>query len=330
MKLEQIKLAHGNGGAENNHLIQTIFVKNFANEILAQNEDSAILQNEKLAFCTDSFTVSPIFFEGGDIGKLSICGTCNDLAMVGARPKYVSFSVVIEEGFAFSDLEKIVKSAKKELEINGALVVTGDTKVMPKNTLDKIIINTSAIGELIGPKLSCKNIEAGDVLLLSGDIGRHGAVIFAQREGMEISTKFKSDCKSLFPVVEEILGSCEVVAMRDATRGGIAAVLNEWANASGVCIEIEEDRINVCDDVQGLCEMLGFEALSLANEGTFVIAAKKNEADKILQILKKHNEFAEIFGVTTGKYPSKVVLKSPYGTSRFLDTPSGELLPRIC
>ena len=328
--MEKIKLAHGNGGVENNHLIQTIFVKNFANEILAQNEDSAILNNQKLAFCTDSFTVSPIFFEGGDIGKLSICGTCNDLAMVGARPKYLSFSVVIEEGFAFGDLEKIVESAKKELEINEAMIVTGDTKVMPKNTLDKIIINTSAIGELIGPKLSSKNIEAGDVLLISGDVGRHGAVIFAQREGIEISTKFKSDCKSLFPITREILENCEVVAMRDATRGGVSAVLNEWANASGVCIEIDEEKINVCDEVQGLCEMLGFEALSLANEGTFVVAAKKNEASKILKILKQHNQFAEICGVVTMQYPSKVVLKSAWGTGRFLDAPSGELLPRIC
>lgn len=329
--MKQIKLAHGNGGVENNHLIQSIFYKSFANSILAQNEDSAILENEKLAFCTDSFTVSPIFFKGGDIGKLSICGTCNDLAMVGASPKYLSFSVVIEEGFLFEDLEKIVDSAKKEIELNGAIVVTGDTKVMPKNSLDKIIINTSAIGELSGHKLNSKHIQEEDVVIISGDIGRHGAVIFAQREGMEISSNLTSDCKSLFPIVDDILSnSNEVVTMRDATRGGVSAVLNEWAKASNICIEIEDDKLMVCDEVQGLCELLGFEALSLANEGTFLIVAKKTGANKILEILKKYNQFANIIGTVTSKYPSRVVLKSSWGTSRFLDAPTGELLPRIC
>ena len=188
-----------------------------------------------------------------------------------------------------------------------------------------------AIGELSGRKLNSKHIQEEDVVMISGDIGRHGAVIFAQREGMEISSNLESDCKSLFPIVNDVLSnSNEVVTMRDATRGGVSAVLNEWAKASNICIEIEDDKLVVCDEVQGLCELLGFEALSLANEGTFLIVVKKTEANKILEILKKYNQFASIIGTVTSKYPSRVVLKSSWGTSRFLDAPTGELLPRIC
>ena len=327
----QIKLAHGNGGSENNELITKIFYQAFANEILEKSEDAAIIENGKLAFCTDSFTISPLFFHGGDIGKISVCGTCNDLAMMGAKPKYLSLAVIIEEGFEFEMLQKIVDSIKKELELNGAIIVTGDTKVVPKGSVDKIFINTTGIGEVQQNNISANNIKEDDVIIVSRDIGTHGATIFAQREGIELTSNLKSDCASLYPIVQKLLDAkIQIHAMRDATRGGVAAVLNEWAKASNISIEVEEESIPVCDEVKGLCEILGFEATALANEGTFLIATRKEDAPKILSLLKQFNENASIIGKVTMEQTKKVILNSSWGTKRYLDTPTGELLPRIC
>ena len=327
----QIKLAHGNGGSENNELITKIFYEAFQNEILEKSEDAAIIENGKLAFCTDSFTISPLFFNGGDIGKISVCGTCNDLAMMGAKPKYLSLAVIIEEGFEFEMLQKIVDSINKELELNGAIIVTGDTKVVPKGSVDKIFINTTGIGEVQQNDISANNIKEDDVIIVSRDIGTHGATIFAQREGIELQSNLKSDCASLYPIVQKLLDeNVTIHALRDATRGGVAAVLNEWAKASNICIEVEEESIPVCDEVKGLCEILGFEATALANEGTFLIATRKEDAPKILSLLKQFNENASIIGKVTMEQTKKVILNSSWGTKRYLDTPTGELLPRIC
>ncbi len=329
--MNQIKLAHGNGGEENNELISKVFYKAFKNDILQMCEDAAIIENGKLAFSTDSFTVSPLFFPGADIGKLAVCGTCNDLVMMGAKPKYLTCSVIIEEGFSIDELETIVDSMKKELEINGAMVVSGDTKVVPKGSVDKIFINTTGIGEVLKSGISSNNISGDDIIIVSRDIGTHGATIFAEREGIELTSELKSDCKSLFPIVKELLdANINITAMRDATRGGVSAVLNEWANQSNICIEVQEEKIPVCDEVQGLCEILGFEAVALANEGTFVLAVKKGDVEKTLDILKKFSENATEIGRVSDKYLKKVILNSSWGTSRFLDTPTGELLPRIC
>jgi len=329
--MNKIKLAHGNGGVENNQLIKEVFYKAFKNDILEKSEDAAIIEDGKLAFSTDSFTVSPLFFKGGDIGKLSICGTCNDLAMMGAKPKYLTCSVIIEEGFCLDTLKVIVESMKKELEINGAKIVTGDTKVMPKNTLDKIIINVTGIGEVLYPNISSNSIKKGDIIIVSQDIGTHGATIFAAREGIELDSNLQSDCCSLYPVVKKLIDNgIEIRSMRDATRGGVAAVLNEWATQSNISIQIDEDKIPISDEVMGFCEMLGFEATSLANEGTFLVAVNKDDANRALEILKNHNKSAAIIGYVDDRYNKKVVLNSPWGTTRFLDTPSGELLPRIC
>ena len=327
-----ITIAHGNGGAENHELISKIFYKYFKNEILERSEDAAVLKLEgKTAMTTDSFTVSPLFFPGGDIGKLAVCGTCNDLTMMGARPKYLTCSVIIEEGFLTRELEKIVRSMKKELEINGAVVVSGDTKVVPKGSVDGLFINTTGVGEIEKEGISAGGLSQDDVILVSRDIGAHGASIFMAREGMDMQSSLESDCKSLSPIVSEILRSgVQTVAMRDATRGGIAALLNEWATASDVCIELEEGAIPVSEEVRGVCELLGFEATSLANEGTFCIATKANHAATLLELLKKHNPNAAIIGKVSDQYPQKVVLNSAWGTKRFLDQPSGELLPRIC
>jgi len=326
-----ITLAQGNGGEENNELIKKVFYKAFKNEILERSEDAAVIGN--LAMTTDSFTVSPLFFAGADIGKLAVCGTCNDLAMMGAMPKYLTCSVIIEEGFEVESLERIVESMRTELAINGAVVVSGDTKVVPKGSVDKIFINTTGLGEIVQAGISSNNVSEEDVILINRDIGCHGATIFAAREGMEMSSTLKSDCNSLYPQVKALMDSgIKITAMRDATRGGVAAVLNEWARQSNVCIEVEEEKIPVSDEVKGICEMLGFEATALANEGTFVLAIHKDSAAKALEILKSFEvcAMASRVGEVTQKYPQKVILKSPWGTSRFLETPNGELLPRIC
>ena len=323
----------GNGGEENNELISKIFYKAFKNEILQKSEDAAVIQNGELAFSTDSFTVSPLFFPGGNIGKLAVCGTCNDLAMMGAQPKYLTCSVIIEEGFCVRELEKIVHSMKQELEINGAIVVSGDTKVVPRGSVDQIFINTTGIGEIQKKGISSNIISEDDVILVSRDVGRHGAAIFAAREGIELSSGLQSDCASLTLQVQALIkAGVKITALRDATRGGVSAVLNEWAKQSKICIEVQEDSIPVSQEVYGICEMLGFEALSLANEGTFVLAIKKEDEAQALEVLHtfENSSNAVKIGKVTSQYVEKVVLLSSYGTKRFLDTPTGELLPRIC
>ncbi len=331
--MKKVTLAHGNGGAENQELISKVFYKAFENEILSKSEDAAIIDNGRLAFTTDSFTVSPIFFNGADIGKLSICGTCNDLAMMGAKPKYLTCSVIIEEGFEIDKLETIVESMKIELEKNCATVVSGDTKVVPKGSVDKIFINTTGIGEVQKEGISSNKVSTDDVIIVSRDIGAHGATIFASREGMDMNTDLKSDCASLWPQVEALIKeNINITALRDATRGGLSAVLNEWAVQSDVCIEVNEESVPVKDEVKGLCELLGFEAMSLANEGTFVLAVKKEDAQKAIEVLKafENSSNASIIADVTKQYDKKVVLNSPWGTKRFLELPTGELLPRIC
>lgn len=326
-----ITIAHGNGGEENNELIKKVFYKHFENDILSKSEDAAVIENGKLAFTTDSFTVSPLFFPGGDIGKLAVCGTCNDLAMMGAKPKYMTCSVIIEEGFPTRDLEKIVKSMKKELDINGAIVVSGDTKVVPRGSVDKLFINTTGIGEIEYKGISASHLKEGMSVFVSRDVGTHGATIFAAREGIELESTLQTDCASLYPEVKKLMDSgIEVIALRDATRGGVSAVLNEWANSSDVCIEVTEESIPVQEEVRGICEMLGFEAVDLANEGTFVLCVAKKDEAKALEILQETHKTSALIATVSEQYKGRVLLNSSWGTKRFLDLPTGELLPRIC
>ncbi|NPA03558.1 MAG: hydrogenase expression/formation protein HypE [Epsilonproteobacteria bacterium] len=324
-----ITLAMGNGGEENYLLLQKIF-KHLKNEYLEKAEDGTPLPPLTTPiFTTDSFTISPLFFKGGDIGKLAVAGATNDLAMMGAEPKFLSLSFLIEEGFGLRDFEKVLKSIKKECEINGAKVVTGDTKVLPQGSCDKLFINVSAVGERV-KNYSQENIQEGDLILVSGDIGRHGSAIFIAREGIELESELESDCKSLFPIVKELFEIEGVKALRDATRGGVSAVLNEWAKEREVCIELEESKIPISDEVRGVCEILGFEPLILANEGTFLAAVSPESAPRVLEVLQKFNPNAQIIGEVTKSYPRRVVLISEWGTRRFLDMPTGEILPRIC
>jgi hydrogenase expression/formation protein HypE len=328
-----VTLAMGNGGEENNELISKVFYKAFQNDILEKSEDAAVIHGGEMAFSTDSFTVSPLFFSGGDIGKLAVCGTCNDLAMMGAKPKYLTCSVIIEEGFSMDELQTIVASMKKELEVNGAIVVSGDTKVVPRGSVDKIFINTTGIGEIQKKGISSNNISEDDVILVSRDLGCHGATIFAAREGIELTSNLQSDCASLTLQVQALIDAdVQITALRDATRGGVSAVLNEWAKQSSICIEVDEESLPVSQEVYGICEMLGFEAVNLANEGTFVLAIKKEDEEKALEVLhgfENSSNAVKIANVTV-EYVGKVVLLSSYGTKRFLETPTGELLPRIC
>ena len=324
----KITLAYGGGGEETNKLINDIFYKYFNNEILTSAEDAAVLDvKSKIAFTTDSFTVTPLFFNGGNIGKLSIVGTCNDLAMMGAKPKFLSCGFMIEEGLEFKTLEEIVKSMSEELSKIGAKIVCGDTKVVPAGSVDKIFINTTGIGEIKKENISAHNLKEGDVILVSRDIGRHGSVIMSHR--YEVETSAKSDCKLLWDEVNALIeAEVNIKALRDATRGGISAVLNEWVNASKISIEIEEEKLPISDEVIGLCEIFGFEAMDLANEGTFVVAVDKKDALKAEEILKQFNNNASIIAkVTKG---NGVILKSAWGSSRYVELPKGELLPRIC
>lgn len=333
--MKRIRLSEGGGGEESWKLIKDLFLRYFENTVLSALEDSAILNiSSKIAFTTDSFTVKPIFFRGGDIGKLAVAGTVNDLAVMGAKPLYLSTSFIIEEGFPYEDLERIVRSMAQTAKYAGVLIVAGDTKVVPSGQADGVFINTSGIGEVFYEGLSCKNLREGDAIIVSGPIGDHGACVLAQREGFDFGEEFGSDCEPLWDLVEHLLKSgVKVHAMRDPTRGGLSAVLHEWANSSGVSFLLEEEKIPVRQEVLGLCEFLGLEPYHLACEGRVVIAVSKEDAEKALEILKDHpkGKEASLIGYATraDKKPT-VLLKTPYGTTRFLEPPAGELLPRIC
>ncbi len=332
--MKNIQLAHGGGGEESGELINELFFKYFKNDILLKQEDAAVLNvKEDIAFSTDAFTVSPLFFSGGNIGKLSIAGTVNDLSMMGAKPLYLTASFVIEEGFSFESLEKIVKSMGKELEKSGAKIVAGDTKVVPKGSLEGLIITTSGVGEIIKKGISAHNLKPKHKIIVSNEVGNHGTCILATREELSLQSELKSDCASLWHLVEGLFEKGIIpIAMRDATRGGLSAVLNEWANSSEVCIELEEKNIPIADEVKGLCEFLGFEPLELANEGTMVLCVKDEDVEATLEVLRgfETSKKASLIGEVTATHNKKVILKTPWGSSRFLQAPQGELLPRIC
>lgn len=332
LDMDKIMLSHGGGGEEMNELINGLIFKIFNNDILKDSNDSAILNlNNKVAFSTDSFVVTPIKFKGGDIGKIAVCGTVNDLAMVGASAKYLSCSLILEEGFGLDELKDILNSIKKTADEAGVSIVCGDTKVVPKGSCDKIFINTTGIGEIIIDQIEVKNLEVCAKILLSGDIGRHGAVILASREELALTSELESDCKVLKSVVLELLNSgIKPFCMRDATRGGLSAVLNEWANFKNYEIKIYEEKIALSDEVVGICELLGFEAYELANEGTFVLAVDPKDEQKALEVLRKYDKNANIIGEVVSDKRAGVLLENSYGGNRYLEPPKGELLPRIC
>ncbi len=334
---DRILLAHGSGGKLMHDLISKSFIFTLGNPILDKQDDSAVFEisdDKRLAFTTDSYVVSPIFFPGGDIGKLAICGTVNDLAMSGATPLYLSLSIIIEEGLLVSDLEKIVDSINKTAVEAGVKIVAGDTKVVNKGSADKLFINTSGVGIVPpGVNISGANARPGNRIIVSGTLGDHGITIMSQREGLEFSSALQSDCAPLNNLVSEMLSvSDQVNCLRDPTRGGLASSLNEIAEQSGVGIEIQEECIPVRDEVRSACELLGFDPLYVANEGKLIAIVEEEVAEDILVRMKKrpYGEKAAIIGQVCTQHPGRVVIKTPYGSSRVLDMMSGELLPRIC
>jgi hydrogenase expression/formation protein HypE len=332
----EILLGVGGGGEETRSFLEEVILRYLGNHLLNPLEDATPLEinSQKIAFTTDSFTVKPIFFKGGDIGKLSILGTLNDLAVMGARPRFLSLSLIIEEGFPLSDLERILASMQEALFEREVLIVTGDTKVVPKGAADGIYINTSGLGEIIYPGLSARNLRPGDVLILTGSIGDHGVCILAEREGFKFEVDLESDCAPLFPMLEPLFKSpLRLHALRDPTRGGLSGVLYEWARASGVDILIYEEEIPVKPQVRAFCEILGFEPYHFPSEGRAVIALPEKEAGKALEILRSHplGREAKIIGkVLEKREKPRVYLETPFGTRRILELMNGEFLPRIC
>ncbi len=331
----KILLSHGSGGKMSHELVEKGFLKALSNPILDKLDDSAVVDfSGRLAFTTDSFVVSPIFFPGGDIGKISVCGTVNDLSMVGATPLYLSLAFIIEEGFPEEDLNKIVASIKKTSAEANVQVVTGDTKVVTRGGCDKIFVNTAGIGKVPDSlDISASNLKPGDKVILSGSIGDHGIAILSKREGLTFSTELKSDCAPLNKLVADMLGaSKEVHAMRDPTRGGLATILNEFAQQSKVGIRIEETAIKVKDEVRGACEMLGLDPLYIANEGKLVAVVPPGAAEAVVAAMRNniYGRDAAVIGEVTGGNPGRVVMKTKFGTSRIIDMLTGEALPRIC
>jgi hydrogenase expression/formation protein HypE len=332
---DRILLAHGSGGKLAHDIIRNSFVSPLSNPVLTQLDDSAVIEaGGRLAFTTDSYVVQPIFFPGGDIGKLAVCGTVNDLAMAGASPRYLSLAFIIEEGMPLSDLQKVMSSIKETTVEAGVAVITGDTKVINRGTADKLFINTAGIGTVpAGLNISGHNARPGDILLLSGTIGDHGIAVLSQREGVNFTTELKSDCAPLNGLVAEILAvSDNIHCLRDPTRGGLATTLNEIAEQSGVSIRIDEEKIPVRDEVTSACEMLGLDPLYVANEGKLIAIAAPEDAERILKQMKnnRYGSDAAIIGEVKEKNPGRVVMKTGLGTTRIIDMLVGEPLPRIC
>jgi hydrogenase expression/formation protein HypE len=331
----KILLAHGSGGKLTHELIEKSLVKALSNPLLAKLDDSAVFDfGGRLAFTTDSYVVSPIFFPGGDIGRLAVCGTVNDLAMSGARPLYLSLSFIIEEGFLQSELDQVVDSIRKTAEEAGVEIVTGDTKVVPRGSADKLFINTAGIGIVPdGVNISGSNARAGDRVILSGTIGDHGIAVISRREELGFSTNLESDCAPLGGLVAEMLDACpDIHCLRDPTRGGLATSLNELAKQSRVSIRIEEEKIPLREEVLAACEMLGFDPLYVANEGKLVAIVPPEDADKVLRAMRKnrYGKDAAIIGEVGAEKPGRVVMKTPLGAFRIVDMLAGDLLPRIC
>ncbi len=333
---ETVQMAHGAGGRLSQTLMQRVFMPHLHNAFLDLLDDQAKLDLPagRTAYTTDTYVVSPVFFPGGNIGELAVNGTVNDLAVGGAKPMYLSAGFVLEEGFSLVELEIIVRSMAEAARKAGVMIVTGDTKVVGKGQCDKIFINTSGIGSVMaGVNLSCRNLQVGDTLILSGTVGDHGMAIMTSREGLSFQSKITSDCAALNSMIIAVLDAVPAIhAMRDPTRGGVAATLNELAVSSAVGIEINELSIPVKPDVRGACELLGIDPLHVANEGKLVLSVASEYAEAVLDVLRsfEHGRDAVIIGEVVHEHPGMVVMRTAFGSRRIIDLPLGEQLPRIC
>ncbi|MDD5594997.1 MAG: hydrogenase expression/formation protein HypE [Candidatus Omnitrophica bacterium] len=335
MKERRILLGHGSGGVFTHKLIKEVFLSRLNNPVLRELTDSAYLDyKEKIAFTTDSFVVSPLFFPGADIGKLAVCGTVNDLVMLGAHPEYLSLALIIEEGLELALLEKITDSIALAAKKAGVAIVTGDIKVVEKGACDKLFINTSGIGRIISKKkLSPQNLEPGDKVIITANIAQHGLAVLARRKSLGLDFHIKSDCAALNNLLLPLFKKTNAIKfMRDPTRGGLATTLNEVAQARGLGILLEEGQIPISTQARTACELLGIDPLYVANEGAAVVIVSKNAANQVVHFLKKDplGKNARIIGTVTKKYAGRVVLSTLLGTQRIVDMLTSEPLPRIC
>lgn len=336
--MNTITLAHGSGGQAMQQLIGQLFMQAFANPWLEEQEDQARLplaeltaHGDRLAFSTDSYVIDPLFFPGGDIGKLAVCGTANDVAVSGARPRWLSCGFILEEGLALATLERVVNSMAATARDAGIQIVTGDTKVVPRGAADKLFINTAGLGAIPAAlHWGAASLTPGDVLLVSGTLGDHGATILNLREQLGLEGALASDCALLSPLIEALRPIRGVKALRDATRGGVNAVMHEFAASSGCGMALQEKALPIRPSVRGVCELLGLEALNFANEGKLVIGVAREAAQQALEVIQAHplGRDAAIVGEVTAS--KGVRLCGLYGVKRTLDLPHSEPLPRIC
>ena len=341
LRANTITLAHGSGGKAMRDLINDLFVKTFENEELSLLEDQAQFNlselashGNRLAITTDSYVIDPLFFPGGDIGKLAVTGTVNDLAVGGARPLYLTCSMIIEEGMSTEELQIITTSMKNTAEAAGVGIVTGDTKVVHKGAADKLFINTAGVGVIPeGTNINSRRAQVGDVVIINGHIGDHGAAVIDARGEMSLSNTIETDCQPLNSLITEMLTVCpDIHCMRDATRGGVATVLNEFAENSNVGIQLDESTIPIRDEVRGMCEILGLDPLYLANEGKLVAIVPEHDAEKLIGVMRRHpaGKHSAIIGCVNETPAETVVLSTSFGGERIVDMLVGEQLPRIC
>jgi len=333
---DTIQLAHGAGGRLSADLIDKLILPRFSSSELNKLEDQAVLNLEpgRVAFSTDTFVVSPLFFPGGDIGDLAINGTVNDVAMSGAKVQALSVGFVLEEGFPLDDFHRILCSMETAARISGVRIVTGDTKVVGKGSCDKIFINTSGLGVIPeGINMSASSLQAGDKVILSGTLADHGMAVMTVREGLSFQSSVTSDTAALNGLIGDVLAVCpNVRTMRDPTRGGVATSLNEFAGSSKVGIRLDEETIPVKPDVMGACEILGIDPLYVANEGKLIAVVPREDASSVLEAMKQNplGKDAVIIGEVVGDHPGMVTMQTLLGAERIVDMPVGEQLPRIC
>ncbi len=328
--MDKILLSHGGGGRKTSELIENVFQTYFNDEILLQMDDSAVLDD--IVFTTDTFVVTPLFFPGGDIGKLAVAGTVNDLSVMGAKPLYLSVAFIIEEGFGMGTLKKILQSIKESANECGVRIVTGDTKVVEKGKCDGIFINTSGIGKLnFKNQLLRQKIVPGDRIIINGNLGLHGISVLIARNEFGIDVDVKSDVAPLSPLLQE-LKEHDIKFMRDPTRGGLAQTLNELVTDKRFGIQINETDLPISPEVEGVCDILGFEPIQIANEGKVIVIASESDAENVLSVMKKHplGIDSAIIGTVTENNAGFVSIRTSYGTERIVMPPIGELLPRIC
>lgn len=336
MQSDRILLAHGSGGTMMRELIEDVFVAEFGDDVLKRMDDAASLDFPpgRIALSTDTYVVNPVFFPGGDIGRLAVCGTVNDIATSGAVALYLSVGFVLEEGFPVADLERILVSMRDSAIEAGVRIVTGDTKVVERGHGDGVFINTAGVGALPeGIDLSGSHCRPGDVVLLSGTLGDHGIAVVSTREGLEFSTDIRSDAAPLNKLVAQVLAATpDVRCFRDPTRGGLASTLNELAMASGVSMTVEETAVPVRDQVRGASEMLGYDVFQVANEGKMVAVVPAEQAEVALHAMRNapYGEDAAIIGTVYAEPPGKVYVHTAFGAKRIMDMLVGEQLPRIC